>query len=419
MIGATAIGIYDLRVMPFSSVYPGLEIHANIVDNILKKDFLQQPNWASIFDVMAILLAGVLLGVLLPRSGVFLGAVVAGGLFVGYIVFCQYLFTRQGVVLNMLYPLTVIVAVYIGLTVYKYLVETRQKRFIRNAFSTYLAPTVVQQLIDSPETLELGGEEREISAFFSDVQGFTGIAEKLAPQELVELLNEFLTEMTDIILKNEGTVDKFEGDAIIAFFGAPNVLENQARTACLTCVEMQQRLVQLRQKWRTEGRPELFMRIGLCTGPAVVGNMGSANRMDYTMMGDTVNTAARLEGVNKQYGIYTLVCQNSFRKASDDIVAREIDAINVVGKKEPVVIYEVMGSRTDLNESMSRTIDLYAKGLTAYRSRKWDDAIQHFTSVFQFSPDDGPCRTMIARCNIYKATPPAEDWNGAYTMKTK
>jgi adenylate cyclase len=319
----------------------------------------------------------------------------------------------------MVYPLLVIICVYITITAYKYLVESRQKRFIRSAFSTYLAPTVVKKLIESPDGLELGGEERDITAFFSDVEGFTGISEKLTPAELVDLLNEFLTEMTDIILKFEGTVDKFEGDAIIAFFGAPNELENQAETAALTCVRMQKRLQALREKWKGEGRPELKMRIGLCTGPAVVGNMGSRNRMDYTMMGDTVNTAARLEGVNKIYGIYTLVCEHTFQKASNQVVGREIDAINVVGKKEPVVVYQLLGQPQDLDDSLLKTIQHYAQGLQQYRQLNWDGAIQAFEAALRMSPDDGPSLAMAARCRAYKASPPAVDWNGSYTMQTK
>jgi len=419
IVGATAIGIYDMRVTPFTSVFPGVEIHANIVDSVLREEFLYHPTWAAVFDILAIVLVGILLGMVLPRTGVFSGVITVCVLFFGHIFFCQYLFSSQGWILNMVYPLLVIIAVYISITVYKYLSESRQKRFIRSAFSTYLAPTVVQQLIDSPENLELGGEEREITAFFSDVQGFTSISEKLTPHELVELLNEFLTEMTNIILKHEGTVDKFEGDAIIAFYGAPNALENQAETACLTCVDMQKRLSELREKWRQEGKPELKMRIGLSTGPAVVGNMGSRNRMDYTMMGDTVNTAARLEGVNKIYGIYTLVCETTFKKANQRIWGREIDSINVVGKAEPVTVYQVIGYAEDIDESMLKMTGLYAEGLHLYRQQRWDPATEKFNAALNISPGDGPSKAMKDRCATYKMEPPAPDWNGSYTMESK
>ena len=419
IVGATAIGLYDMRVTPFTNVFPGVEIHANIVDSVLRGEFLYHPAWAAVFDILAIVLTGFLLGVILPRAGAFIGLLTVSLLFFGHIFFCQYLFSKQGWVLNLVYPLLVILSVYIGITVYKYLSESRQKRFIRSAFSTYLAPTVVQQLIDSPENLELGGEEREITAFFSDVQGFTSISEKLTPQELVELLNEFLTEMTNIILKHEGTVDKFEGDAIIAFYGAPNALENQAETACLTCVDMQKRLGELREKWHQEGKPELKMRIGMSTGPAVVGNMGSRNRMDYTMMGDTVNTAARLEGVNKIYGIYTLVCETTFKKARQRVWGREIDAINVVGKAQPVAVYQILGYAEDVDETGLKMTGLYAEGLHLYRQQNWDAAMDKFDAALEIAPDDGPSKAMRDRCASYKITPPSPDWNGSYTMKTK
>jgi len=419
IIGATAIGIFDMRVTPFSSVFPGIEIHANIIDSALSKDFLYQPTWAAIFDILAIIIAGLILGFILPRASVFPGIIVVCVMFFGHMFLCRYIFSAYGWILNMVYPMIVIISVYISITAYKYLVESRQKRFIRSAFSTYLAPTVVKKLIESPDGLELGGEERDITAFFSDVQGFTSISEKLTPAELVELLNEFLTEMTDIVLQYEGTVDKFEGDAIIAFFGAPNELENQAETAAVTCVQMQKKLAELREKWKSQGRPELMMRIGLCTGPAVVGNMGSRNRMDYTMMGDTVNTAARLEGVNKIYGIYTLVCETTFQKSNSRVVGREIDAINVVGKGEPVTVYQLMGFPEDMDEMLLKTMKYYAKGLNLYRQLNWEAAIKHFKAALKVSPEDGPSKTMLARCVAYQQDPPPKDWNGSYTMKTK
>ncbi len=419
LVGATAVGIYDLRVTPFGNIFPGLEIHANIIDSVLAGDFLRQPAWIAFFDVLAILAAGLILGVALPRAGVISGSAVAVVLFAGYILLAQYLFNIRGLILNLIYPLSVIAVLYVGITVYRYFVETKQRRFIRDAFSTYLAPSVVRQLIESPEKLELGGEERVITAFFSDVQGFTSIAEKLAPPELVEMLNEFLTEMTDIILRHMGTVDKFEGDAIIAFFGAPNDLPNQALSACAASIEMQARLVELRRIWREAGKPELRMRIGLHTGQAVVGNMGSKNRMDYTMMGDTVNTAARLEGVNKVYGTYLLIGDRTAAEAGPELMTREIDTIQVMGRVAPITVHELLGYRKDMDESTRETVARYLSGLAAYRKREWQAAIGHFEEALAMTPDDAPSRTMVDRCRTYLDTPPSEDWNGAFGMTTK
>ncbi|MDQ1330981.1 MAG: adenylate cyclase [Thermodesulfobacteriota bacterium] len=419
LVGATAVGVYDLRVTPFSNVFPGLEIHANVIDSILGKDIMYHPSWANLFDIFAIIIAGLVLGILIPRTSVLAGAAASLLLFFGYILLCQFLFSGKGWILNLVYPLSVMIIVYVSITLYRYIAESKQKKFIRDAFSTYLAPSVVKQLIDSPEKLNLGGQERDITAFFSDVQGFTGISETLSPKELVELLNEFLTEMTDIILEYEGTVDKFEGDAIIAFFGAPNDLPNHSEVACRACIKMQKRLDTLRNKWKQEKRPGLKMRIGLCSGNAVVGNMGSKNRMDYTMMGDTVNIAARLEGVNKIYGIYTLISDTTFAAAGNGIVTREIDSVNVVGRNEPVTIYELAGLPEDIDEVMRRTYDSYAKGLEAYRKSDWNLAIRQFISALDITINDGPSKTMLARCNEYKLNPPEKGWNGAYTIKTK
>ena len=239
----------------------------------------------------------------------------------------------------------------------------RKRNYIQVAISQDPAPAIVEQVPNDPSLLKMGGERKVLTAFFSDVAGFSTISEKLSPEELVELLNHYLTEMTDITLKYEGTVDKFGGDAIIAFFGAPVPFEDHARRACLVSIEMQKRLEELRAEWRKEGKHELFVRIGLNTGPMVVGNMGSKNRMDYTMMGDSVNLAARLEGVNKQYGTYTMISEFTYEQARDFIEVRELDRIRVVGKKEPVKIYELLGKKGEMDEKVREILPTFNDGL--------------------------------------------------------
>ena len=419
LVGATAIGIHDECVTPTAKVFPGPEVHLNVIDSIMSRDFLYRPVWAPLVDLLVLIFGGLLLAVVLSRSGALLGGLVAIIVFGGYVWVCYYFFAATGWILNMVYPLCVFLLVYLGATSYKYFTEEGQKKFIREAFSKYLAPEVVQQLIESPHKLVLGGERREITAFFSDVQGFTSISEKMAPEELVELLNEFLTEITDIILKYRGGVDKFEGDAAIAFFGAPNDLPNHAEAACLACVEIQDRMVALREKWRREGKPELNVRIGLFSGPAVVGNMGSRNRMDYTMMGDTVNTAARLEGVNKRYGTYTMIGEPTRRAAGDSVAVRELDAVKVVGKDEPVLIYELLGRAGQVTAEKQRAAAAYARGLAAYRRREWTAATAFFEEALAIVPEDGPSQAMIRRCRAYLEEPPAEGWDGSFTLGTK
>jgi adenylate cyclase len=325
----------------------------------------------------------------------------------------------MGWVPNLIYPLFVTVMVYVVITAHRYIIEESQKRFIKKAFSKYLAPTMVNQLMESPEKLNLGGEKREITAFFSDIQGFTSISEKLLPNETSDLLNEFLTEMADIILKHEGTVDKFEGDAIIAFFGAPNNMGDHAKRACMAGIEMQKRLAVLREKWGKAGKPRLKMRIGLSSGPAVVGNMGSKDRFDYTMIGDTVNTAARLEGANKTYGIYTLVSESTYSKMGQDIIARKIDTINVVGKDKPIAIYQLLDFKENIDGRLYKTADNYHKGLNLYKNQEWDKAINFFKAALEITPDDGPSITMIERCMDFRNSPPAKKWDGSFSMSFK
>ncbi len=419
MIGATAIGIHDECVTPVAKVFPGPEVHLNIMDSILAQDFIFHPVWAAMFDLLIIILGGLFLALVLSRAGAFAGGIAAILLFGGYIWLCQYFFSNMGWILNMVYPLSVFLAIYVAVTSYKYFSEEGQRKFIRDAFSKYLAPEVVDQLIESPHKLVLGGERREITAFFSDVQGFTSISEKLAPEELVELLNEFLTEMTDIIMKHQGGVDKFEGDAVISFFGAPNELENHAEAACLACIDIQERMKELREQWRQQGKPELKVRIGLFSGPAVVGNMGSRNRMDYTMMGDTVNTAARLEGVNKKYGTYTMIGDTTYQAAADSIAVRKLDAVKVVGKALPVNIYEVLGRSGTISQTLMDTVDCYDKGYAEYTKRNWAKAIAHFQMALELTPNDGPSLAMINRCQAYKDNPPDDGWDGSFAMDTK
>ncbi len=419
LVGATAVGIYDLRVTPFQNDFPGLEIHGQVVDSILAQEYLYFPAWIKAVDILIIIILGLLTGIILTAAGATSGAIGTIVMFVGHILLCQFLFNDYGIIVSAVYPLLVLIITYVSIVGYKYFAEESKKRFITDAFSTYLAPSVVKGLIESPESLELGGEQKNITAFFSDVQGFTSISENLTPKELVELLNEFLTAMTDIILGYEGTVDKFEGDAIIAFFGAPNTMENHAEVACRASIDMQKKLASMRSKWKLEGRPELKMRIGLYSGNAVVGNMGSVNRMDYTMMGDTVNIAARLEGVNKVYGTYSMAGESTLESVGDDIFTRQIDHVAVVGRAEPVAIYQLLGLNEEIDSKTKSAMDLYLEGVKCYRDQQWSKARKIFNDVLEIIPDDSPSVTMIKRCDEYEITPPVEGWDGSFSMTTK
>jgi len=329
-----------------------------------------------------------------------------------------YLFS-QGTWISFVYVIGVITFNWFAIVLFKFFGEEKDKRFIKSAFQQYLSPKVIDQLVDDPKMLKLGGEKKEITAFFSDVQGFSTISESLPPEELVELLNEYLTAMTDIIMKYDGTVDKFEGDAVIAFFGAPITYPDHATRACMASLEMQEKMIEMRKNWKRQGKHELFVRIGVNTGEMVVGNMGSAYRMDYTMMGDAVNLAARLEGVNKEYKTYTIVSEYTYSEAKENIEVRELDSIRVVGKNEPIRIYEVLSEKDDISPDKTKAYRFYAKGLQLYRNKSWDEAKKYFFHANKLLKGDGASQIFFERCKQFMAKPPGKDWDGVYQMSTK
>ncbi len=411
----------DHYPIPFTRVkggyMAGVEIHAQITHNIIQRRFIRRLSFTGVLICGIFLWVGSALVFFRIRPHIGLTVLVLEwGAGIGIAL---WLFNIKQFYIPLITIMAPVLACYLVSPFILYWQTWRETKFIRQAFSKYVSPTVVEQLTKNPELLELGGKAVEITAFFSDIEGFTGISEKLQPTELVELLNEFLSEMTDIILKHEGTVDKFEGDAIIAFFGAPNPLENHALSAIQASVEMQMRLVELRETWQTQNKPALKMRIGLCSGMSVVGNMGSAKRMDYTMMGDTVNTAARLEGVNKIYGTYTLISQTTAALAGGKFITREIDKIKVLGKKEPVTIYTLTSQAEAVSEFQTKALKSYKKGIVAYRLRDWKTAASFFETALAIWPDDRPSQTMLQRCRQFDATPPADDWDGSAVMLSK
>ncbi len=419
LLGATAASAFDLRTTPYESLYPGVEVHANLIENILQQDFLSRPQWIPLVDICVILVSGLMLGLIGLYFRALASFMLLGVGVVGYLWTDYYLFIEKGWWLNTVYPVFTQLFVYTGITLHRFVFEEKEKRFIKGAFSQYLAPTVVEQVVKNPELLQLGGVRKVLTGFFSDVAGFSTISENLTPEQLTSLLNEYLTEMTDIIMKYEGTVDKFEGDAIIAFFGAPISFEDHARRACLASLDMQKRLAEMRVVWKEQGRHELTMRIGLNTGPMVVGNMGSQTRMDYTMMGDSVNLAARLEGVNKQYGTHTMISQFTYEFVKDAVEVRELDRIRVMGKAEPVTIYELIGKANELSPKMEAILPLFKEGLSCYRAREWEKGIGFFEKVLALDENDGPSKTYLLRCQAYLTTSPPDDWDGVYSMTSK
>ncbi len=413
LIGGSAPGILDNRPTPLRGVSPGVEIQATVLDNILRKDFVRLPPGTVFigFLLLVSLLTAVGASLLkkiwqLVALFVLLLALPCGAVWLAF---------RAGYWLDFVVPEFAVVAGFIAAGLLNYSVEGKQRRFIKNVFKHYLSPDVIERVIENPALLRLGGEKREVSSFFSDVAGFTTISEALSPEELVDLLNEYLSEMTEIILSSGGTLDKYEGDAIIAFWNAPLEQPDHALRACRAALGCQARLLELQPRFQEKYGRSIAMRIGLNSGPAVVGNMGSSRRFDYTAMGDTINLAARLEGACKQYGIRILVGEEMYRRVQDDVVGREVDVIRVVGKTKSVAVYDIVGLKAEVTADEAAKLTLYGEARDAYKRREWDRAAELFGRI-----EGDPLSVLYReRCLTLKQSPPPQDWDGSFTLKTK
>jgi adenylate cyclase len=331
-------------------------------------------------------------------------------------------FSNSNVLINVVNPSLAIVFAYFGTAVYQYLTERQQKAVIKNMFGHYINATVVNELVANPEKARLGGDRRELTVFFSDIASFTTVSEQFQakPEGLVALLNEYLDEMTHLVLKYEGTLDKYEGDAIMAFWGAPLPQKDHALRTCLASLEMQKRLAVLRSKWTKEGRPALTVRIGINTGIMIVGNMGGKDRFDYTVIGDSVNLASRLESANKQYNSNIMISDFTFSQVKGKVIVRELDLIQVKGKSEPVKVYELLGTADmALTDNQRQALELYHEGLKLYRDRKWEESIAYMQQVYSLDETCYAAQIYTERANLYQITPPPDDWNGVFVMTSK
>jgi adenylate cyclase len=414
LVGDTSEVSHDIFTSPIGEIY-GIEFLADTIMTLMKNAPIRPASSQNEILVLLVLFICFVIVALIPKYENLLFLLIIA-VYTGFGVFT---YVYYGVAFSMSYALIACVLSTGTINLYLFMMERKQKGFIKGAFSQYLSPTVIDQIVENPDMLELGGEKRELTPFFSDIQGFSTISEGLTPEELVQLLNEYLTAMCDIISSHQGTIDKFEGDAIIAFWGAPLELPNHATVACHATIEMQQRGVELRKMLREQNRPLLFTRMGLNSGPVVVGNMGSAERMDYTMMGDVVNLAARLEGANKFYKTFSMISGSTYELAKDDIDSRQLDIIRVVGKNEPVPVHELLARKNETSSEMSGVVEQYMKGLKLYQDRNFSDAIAEFEKVLTIDSEDGPSQTYIKRCGMFLESPPEKDWDGVFTFTEK
>ncbi len=417
LFGATAIGIYDLRVSPFEENYPGLETHANILDNLLQSNFYVER--AHEMQVVPTLFGvGLLFTLLFGYLGAFWGFFWAASSALGYVFYDKHFLFSKGIVFPLFLPILLLGTLYLAITVFKYFTEERNKKQLKSTFQKYVSPAIVNEILSDPDKLELGGRKQKMTVFFSDVRGFTTISEKLDPRALSDLLNSYLTPMTDLVFKNRGTLDKYMGDAVMAFFGAPVPYPDHAAWGCRCALEQLQKLFQLQAEYRKQGLPEIDIGIGLNTGEMSVGNMGSETVRNYTVMGDAVNLGSRLEGINKQYGTRIIISEFTEAELNGKFVTRELDWVRVKGKLKPVKIFELIAEGKPSAE-WEKTLKLFSEGYEMYHKMQWAKAIEHFNKALETKPDDGPAKLYLERCLEYQAEPPPSDWDGVFVMKTK
>lgn len=433
-VGSSAFGAHDLRHTPVDAQLPGVYVHMNFVHMLLEGKTFRQMNDSTIISWI-ILFGGSLLVLVIQLLGnpiVDLLTVVTA--LVATVYSDLQFFTPQGYEIKLFFCLFSMVACYSWSTFLHFYLANKDKAFLKSAFSSYISPELIDEMYANSEPPKLGGDCGVRTAFFTDIQGFSTFSEKLDAQNLVVLLNEYLTAMTDILLQEKGTLDKYEGDAIIAFFGAPMPLADHATRACRVAHLMQERLLELRQKWASEGDKwplivqQMRMRIGINSGEIVTGNMGSASRMNYTMMGDAVNLAARLEESAKQYGIFTQISKDAVDLAGSDILVRELDTILVVGKSIPTTTYDLLGMKKSAPEYLQQLASRFKEGIELYKKQMWEDAILVFNETleleYQRFPDlkgikTNPSEIYIKRCEEYKLIAPPPGWEGVYVLTSK
>lgn len=422
LIGATATGIGDLRATPYGGTnYPGVEIHANTIDNILNDRFIKRNAKSALLDASLIFFFGIPFGIWLalvqPRWMWF------GASLLVFLVAVDYAAFLRGWWLNFIVPAMTLGGNVLLVSLYRALIEEKEKRKVRTAFGQYLSPEVIRRLLVNPQLVE--PRKTDVTVMFSDIRGFTTISEKLDAQELALFLNQYLSDMTRIVFRNNGTLDKYIGDAVMAFWGAPFEEAGHAAKACHAALEMMKRVRELQKQWEAEGKPRLDIGIGLNTGVASVGNMGSALRYGYTALGDAVNLSSRLEGLNKDYGTHIVVNETTYAAAQGDgFLFRELDLLRVKGKLQPVTIYQLVGRKEDFAANGTAAeqfalLEQFSHARELYRRREWEAAQRAFQDILDRWPEDGPSRMYWKRCQEYLFDEPPISWDGVFVMTHK
>ena len=417
LVGTTAPGLLDLRSTPVQNIYPGVEVHANIISGILDNRIKHMPAWTLGYEFVLLVVITVSMALLLPLVSPLLAA--AGALGIAAMVTAGTLIAwNSNLILPMASPLVLIVLIFMLHMTYGFFIESRGKRQLANLFGQYIPPELVDEMSESPQEYSLKGENREMTVLFSDVRGFTSISEGMDPRQLTQLMNALLTPMTRVIHKNRGTIDKYMGDAIMSFWGAPLADSEHARHALYAAMEMMDELKIMQQDFKQRGWPDVNIGIGLNTGNMNVGNMGSEFRMAYTVLGDAVNLGSRLEGLTKNYGVNIIVSETTMAEIPE-FIFRELDLVKVQGKNEPVAIFEPIGHKNDLEESVASELTAYRQALTHFRAQSWDKAELDFSNLIRLDPGRLLYQVYLDRVAFFRNEPPGDDWDGVFTHTSK
>ncbi len=434
LIGSTMPEDRDILAVSFAkgkqtgdNTMYGVEFHANAIQNILSDNYLVPVNKTSEIMLIVFLSALTFFGSSVTRKikikhgyaleilNILLVLVIILAIYKTSV----YMFVHQNIVNAIVHPALSVVTAYIGSTAYHFIKERKQNLFIKGMFSQYVNKDVLTELLANPEKLKLGGEKKNLTILFSDIAGFTTFAENKEPEELVSFINEILNELTKIIIANNGTLDKYIGDAVMAFWGAPMEVKDHAYKACLTSLQMQQRLGELREKWSKTGEAQIKIRIGINSGNVIVGNTGSDLKLNYTVLGDNVNLASRLEGANKEYGSNIMISGSTYDLVKEQFYVRELDTIRVKGKTEPTKVYELVSLIGDAKgEEAIKEMDFYVQGLYLFRQKSFEPAMDYFKRSFE-KLNDYPSKVYMERCKFYISNPPPQNWDGVFDMKSK
>ena len=417
LVGSTSTGIPDIIWTPFNKPSYGVEFHSSVINSILHRNVLRPL--PSLVDVIIFFLVTLGTALILLRHRPLKGGLVSGTILLTFIAFSYILFSKFNIYLKVVGPVTGLLAVYMTGLIYHFITVQRKEREVRKAFHLYVSPAVVSDLMKEPEKLKLGGNTKELTLLFSDIRGFTTFSEKLTPDFLGDMLNEYFSLMTSSIFAHGGTLDKFIGDAVMAIFGAPLDLPGHPLNGCLSARSMISNLNKLNIKWESEGKNPIKIGIGLHTGKVKVGNFGSHERFDYTVIGENVNLASRLEGLTKPYGVDIIISDATYKNVEDKMLCRQLDRVMVKGSNKPLEIFELIGVKNDLSEKIMAKVQDYQKCLKLYYSRQWEEAQRNFVCFLDRFPNDRPAQIFLERAKIFRKYPPKGDWDGLFSHTTK